>query len=642
MPMRLAIHNARKTKRIVTRTAKNILCNGRKISVMVTVIPIKAALLKEKFFLVLFDEITQAVKRKNLSGARKGRPLEEKSVEVEKDGCIKDLEKELVETKEYLQTVIEEQGNVNEELKNANEEILSSNEELQSTNEELETAKEELQSSNEELTTTNEELHNRNAEVSLLNNDLINLFSSINIPVVMMGIDLVIRRVTPQADKVLNITASDVGRSISKVKLNIDIPDFEKTLSDVIESLHPKIFEIKDKEGNWYSVYVRPYRTMDNKIDGAVALFVDVTERKHSEQLVEEACTYAESIIETMREPLIVLGDDLKVISANRSFYRIFKVNPEKTKGCFIYDLGNGQWDIPKLRQLLEDILPKQIVFNDYEIEHNFESIGPKTMLLNARRLANRHMILITMEDITERKKAEEASAVAAKAKSAFNSMVSHELRTPLSALKESVSQVSEGLLGTVNEDQKKFLEIAKRNVDRLARLINDILDFQTFESGKMVFKMENNDINEVVKETKEIMNLVAKEKGLNFILNLDERLPKIKFDRDKINQVIVNLVSNSLKLTEKGSITISTTQENNVIQVSVKDTGPGIQEEDMSRLFRHYEQLERKTGGTGLGLAISLEIIKAHDGKIWAESTFGQGATMHFILPIEERRRRT
>ena len=136
-------------------------------------------------------------------------------------------------------------------------------------------------------------------------------------------------------------------------------------------------------------------------------------------------------------------------------------------------------------------------------------------------------------------------------------------------------------------------------------------------------------------------MNIVAKEKGLDFILNLDKELPKIKFDRDKISQVLSNLVNNSLKLTEKGSITISTTKGNNVIQVSVKDTGPGIKEEDMPRLFKQYEQLERKTGGTGLGLAISSEIIKAHKGKIWAESTFGQGTTLHFLLPIEERRRR-
>jgi len=256
--------------------------------------------------------------------------------------------------------------------------------------------------------------------------------------------------------------------------------------------------------------------------------------------------------------------------------------------------------------------------------------------------LAGKKYILGSFRDTTERKKSEDALMKAMRAKSDFTSMVSHELRTPLGALKESVSQVLEGMLGTVTEDQKKFLEIAKRNVDRLARLITEVLDFRTLEAGKMAFKMQDNDINEVVKETKETMDIIAKEKGLDFILNLDEKLPKIKFDRDKIIQVLTNLVNNSLKVTEKGSITITTSLGNNIIQVSIEDTGPGIKEEDMPKLFERYEQLERKTGGTGLGLAISLEIIKAHGGIIWAESTFGHGATMHFLLPIEERRRRT
>ena len=196
---------------------------------------------------------------------------------------VESLQKELSETKEYLQTVIEEQENVNEEVKTANEEILSSNEELLSTNEELETAKEELQSSNEELVTTNEELQNRNKEVVLLNNDLINLLGSINMPIIMMGTDLVIRRITPQAEKVLNVISSDIGRPISKIKLNVDIPDFEKILFGVIESLHPKTFEIKNKEENWYSVYIRPYCTLDNRINGVVAIFaISPIAGKHS------------------------------------------------------------------------------------------------------------------------------------------------------------------------------------------------------------------------------------------------------------------------------------------------------------------------------------------------------------------------
>jgi len=411
LPLRAAIYKARETKHTVKKEADAVLYNGRRIRVNITVVPVESGPLKEKFFLVLFDEIAGAAGSKNLPKARSKISLKGKY--VKSDEYINNLQKELAETKEYLQTVIEEQESANEEVKTANEEILSSNEELQSTNEELETAKEELQSSNEELITTNEELQKRNAESSLLNNDLINLLSSINMPVVMMGADLVIRRITPQCERVLNVISSDVGRPISKIKLNVDIPDLEKILFGVIESLHPKTFEIKDREGNWYSVFIRPYRTLDNKIDGVVVIFVDTTERKKAQQIIEEARAYAESIIETMRAPLIVLDTDLKVISANRSFYQTFKVNHKETQGRLIYDLGNRQWDIPKLRQLLEEILPKSNTFDNYEIEHDFETIGPKTMLFNARRLATMQMTLITIDDITERKQMERELAQA-------------------------------------------------------------------------------------------------------------------------------------------------------------------------------------------------------------------------------------
>jgi len=406
IPLRSAIYKAGRTKHAVKKKANDVLVNGRKVPVMITVIPLKPTALKQKFFLVLFNEIERKEELKNLPKAP--RNISVKGIYAEKDDYIKNLQKELTETKEYLRTVIEEQESANEELKTANEEILSSNEELQSTNEELETAKEELQSANEELTTTNEELQNRNGEVSILNNDLINLLDSINFPVIMLGTDFVIRRVTPQADKVLNVAFSDVGRPIIKVKLNIDIPDLEKILYDVIESLRQKILEIKGKEGTWYSVYIRPYRTMDNKIDGVVIIVVDITERKKLEQSIEESRAYAENIIGTVPEPLIVADDNLRVISANKSFYSTFKTMPKETEGRFIYDLGNKQWDIPELRQFLENILVKKTAFDRYEITHNFDTIGQKTMLLNAQPIADMHMILIAIEDITERKRTEE------------------------------------------------------------------------------------------------------------------------------------------------------------------------------------------------------------------------------------------
>jgi PAS domain S-box-containing protein len=227
--------------------------------------------------------------------------------------------------------------------------------------------------------------------------------------------------------------------------------------------------------------------------------------------------------------------------------------------------------------------------------------------------------------------------------KTNFLSTISHELRTPLTAIKEGISIVLDGASGAINNEQQEFLGIAKRNVDRLGRLINDVLDFQKLESGKTVFNIQPNDINAVAKEVSETMLSVAERKGLELKLDFEQNLPQVQFDRDKIIQVLTNLVNNAIKFTEKGSICVQISREDNFIKVSVKDSGIGIKDEDMPRMFTRFEQLDtgmtRKTGGTGLGLSISKEIIEKHNGKIWAESEFGKGTAFHFILPIKERR---
>ncbi len=246
------------------------------------------------------------------------------------------------------------------------------------------------------------------------------------------------------------------------------------------------------------------------------------------------------------------------------------------------------------------------------------------------------------IKDVSERKKSEEALCDAAALKTHFTSMVSHELRTPLTAIKEGIAIVLDETAGALNNEQKDFLEISKRNVDRLARLINDILDYQKLETGKFEFEVKENDMNEVIKEVGKTMISVAKNKGLNIILTLEDGLSKFKFDRDKITQVLTNLISNAIKFTEKGSITVVSGKSGDTVQIAVKDTGPGIKAEDLPRLFRAFEQLEkgkdRRTGGTGLGLTISKEIIDKHGGAIWAESEYGKGTTFYFTLPFSRR----
>lgn len=218
-----------------------------------------------------------------------------------------------------------------------------------------------------------------------------------------------------------------------------------------------------------------------------------------------------------------------------------------------------------------------------------------------------------------------------------FASTVSHELKNPLTSVKLSLDIVLDEMAGKLNKKQHDILEVAKKNVDRLARLIKDVLDFQRYKAGKVALNLKENDINEIVKEVKVVTGFVAERKGLHLVLNLDEFLPKVKCDMDRIIQVVTNLVNNAIKFTEKGSITIFTRREGDFVRVAVEDSGIGIHQEDIPRLFQKFEQLGKPPGGdgTGLGLAISKEIVAAHGGTIWVASEFGKGTTFYFTLPI-------
>jgi PAS domain S-box-containing protein len=245
---------------------------------------------------------------------------------------------------------------------------------------------------------------------------------------------------------------------------------------------------------------------------------------------------------------------------------------------------------------------------------------------------------------ITERKLAEEKAEESIRAKSEFVSKVSHELRTPLAAIKGGVDIVLDGTMGPINAEQQKYLQISKRNIDRLRRLIDDVLSFQRLAAGREEFRLDLQDMRALIRETVQTFQQVARKKGLALEADLAEPMPDIACDRDKITEVLNNLVSNAIKFTTEGRVMVRGELGDNWAKVSVRDSGPGIQPEDQAKLFQSFTQLfpggTRKTGGTGLGLAISKGIIEAHHGRIGVESAPGQGATFYFILPVTERRR--
>jgi two-component system, chemotaxis family, CheB/CheR fusion protein len=372
--------------------------NGHFIECSVEVIPFTVPPGWERFYLVLFEPSVPGL-LEPAKGKAKKSPVQRPSENAE----LAHLREELGATRESLQTIIEEHEATNEELRSANEEITSSNEELQSTNEELETAKEELQSTNEELSTLNDELESRNGELEQVNNDLHNLLVSVNIPVVILNADLKIRRFTVMAEKMFKLIPGDIGRPITDIALPLDIPALDKQVLEVFDSLTPKDIEVQDKAGHWWSLRIRPYKTTDHKIDGAVIALLDIDAVKTSALSAAVARDFAEATVNTVREPLLVLDKHLTVKSANDAFYKTFKTNAEETIGRRIYELADKQWNIPKLRVLLEDILRRDNSFNDFEVEHDFLHVGKKRLLLNGRRMTSDgdsgEMILLAIEE---------------------------------------------------------------------------------------------------------------------------------------------------------------------------------------------------------------------------------------------------
>ncbi len=365
---------------------------------------------------------------------------------------------------------------------------------------------------------------------------------------------------------------------------------------------------------------------------------IRVVKASQAEEQIEMAVKEWERTFNSISDLIFIQDKNFNVVKVNRSCSEALKLKPEEIIGKRCYEMFHGldhPWPSCPTVKAQEDLAPHTEEVDDPRI--GVPLLVTVSPIFNAKGefIGSVHVA----RDISERKKVENALREVINMKTDFTSMVSHELRTPLAAIKEGISIVLDGTSGAISKDQKEFLDIAKRNVDRLARLINDILDFQKLESGKMVFNMQVNDINEVAKEVEKIMRGVIEKKGLSLKFEFDSKLPKIQFDRDRIIQVFINLLNNAVKFTEKGGIKIRTGKAGNFITVSVKDTGIGIKESDIPLLFERFRQLDsgmtRKTGSTGLGLSICKDIIEKHGGKIWVESQPGEGSIFNFSLPL-------
>jgi len=369
-----------------------------------------------------------------------------------------------------------------------------------------------------------------------------------------------------------------------------------------------------------------------------------------------------EDIIETIRESLLVLDQDLRVVTVSRSFYDFFKVKPEETVGQLIYDLGNKQWNIPRLRELLETILPEKTAFDNYEVEHDFATIGRRIMLLNARQIERRmgkeRIILLAIEDITERKEIEAGLEKAheelkelttelkrvAQVKSEFLANMSHELRTPLNSINGFSEVLYDETFGPLNEKQRQYVNNVLTSGKHLLLLINQILDMAKVEAGKMKLVLSSLPMKSLLNEISLLVEEMVGKKKIKMLLEIAEDLPNIEADDLKVKEILYNLLSNAVKFTpEGGKIGIRAKKADAEIEIVVWDTGVGIASENMDKIFEGFFRVDtpysRLTEGTGLGLPLSKKLVELHSGKLSVESEgINRGTSVRFTLPIISR----
>lgn len=347
-----------------------------------------------------------------------------------------------------------------------------------------------------------------------------------------------------------------------------------------------------------------------------------------------ELYAYAEAIVETVREPLVILDKDLKIKSVNKGFLKTFRITYSKTVGKKFFELGNGQWDIPSLRILLERVLPRKLNFDDFLVVHNFPDIGKKTMLLNARCVVlsehRTRLILVAIEDITERKMIEKRTEK-------FISMASHEIRTPITSIKTFLQILEKRLRDGMDKPTTDIMSRVMHQLNMLNDLVRDLFDARKVKEGTLLIRKKVQKIDTAVKEAVSSFQYITDSHTINLSGKTDT---KVFIDKERIIQVVTNILSNAVNYSPgKKNIDVRLYTEGKYNIVSIRDFGVGISQKDQENIFDEYYSENKRSNRTGLGLGLYIcsEIIRLHNGKIWVESRLNKGSTFYFSIPIRK-----
>ena len=582
------------------------------------------------FFLVIFDETTDT------APIRTYRPEDGAELEV-----VRQLEQELQRTKDELRLTIEQYETSVEELRASNEELQAINEELRSATEELETSREELQSVNEELTTVNQDYREKIEELGRANSNLRNLMASTDIGTIFLDRTLQIKLYTPPAAKLFNVTPADIGRPLEHFTHNLDYRALTTDAEEVLRTTRSSEREVRGNDGHWHLVRLAPYRALEEKIEGVVLTFVDITNRKlDEEQLRRQTATLREQAEILNLAHVLVLDQDRRILLWNVGCERLYGYTSEQAVGQISHELLKTEFPVPRAQ--IQAQLEKTGQWQG-ELVHTTaagERIVVASHLILHRRQPNESAVILEVDsDISARRLAEDALREADRSRQTFLAVLAHELRNPLAAMLSSVELLRRSAAG--NEAQDLARSVIDRQLQNLTRMVDDLLDLQRLTHGKIALSKRRVSLSEVIGAALETTRPATDADTHKFNVSIPSEPVFLDGDPMRLAQVLSNLLSNAFKYTPAGGqIDLIAERADSEVAIRVRDNGIGISAEMVPRIFDIYAQIQPASGsslrGLGVGLVLVRQLTEMHGGSVVATSKgLGKGSEFVVRLPI-------
>ena len=569
-------------------------------------------------------------------------------------------EEEIQRLKEQLQGMQGDSACSSEALRASNEELQSINEELRSASEELETSKEELQSVNEELTTVNYELKNKVEETAKAIDDLTNLIVSIDIATVFVDRALRIKRFTPRAAEIFNILATDAGRPLLDLTHKLEYQDLGRDVAHVLATLQSYEREVRGQEDRWYLLRISPYRTGEDRIDGAVLNFIDVSERRKAQEQLRANDERLRVVAASTKDYAIITLDAKGCVTSwNHGAELMFGYTEKEMLGEYFgllfvpEDQASGQPE----QELLQAREKGRMLDERWHMRKDgsrFFCSGTTTPIVDstghgfakiARDLTERQMLEKQRDEVLQAEKRVRAQLEAAQAmRSEFLAIMSHELKNPLNLVLMNAELIDRTPEANASPTLSRAVDVIRRTVHSQSQIIDDLLDLSRLNTGKLALNRTAVQYRPVVERILEAVCQEAKSKHIEVTGEIDDLVTYA--DAVRVEQIVWNLVSNAVKFTPSGGrIGVRVRRDGASARLEVTDTGRGIAPGAIDRVFDMFEQAEgtsstRREGGMGIGLALVKQLARLHGGRVEARSEgLGMGATFTVWLPLFEGR---